>query len=448
MTRNHVGTLNHVFFRKATHTDCESDAVELEFCEELATKLATTSSEILVNIVSANNSVKRLTKLRDYAASLCRKERTECPKGRLVRRLAKQKGAKVEFKLATDIIELIRFWKSGEENQQLREMFVRPNDSVVLSCTDSTSARGDETIDILCCMEKLESKLMAVTAESSASISAMKQEINELQAALELRDTKIQSLESEISALKSRCKVNQEKMSENLKETVFELDLVKGKLQNFEQSLMKTSKQFEKIKNNLHRETKAEKNRPLGTAVGEINNITINSKSMDKGIESLNYSENANGSIYEADDNNNQNNNAKSKTTITTGAANGVNVNSQVADSVDVGQNSEINGVDTDVEFVGIQRKTVKRIFLGGIKKGVTTQKIVQYMKDRSIEPTFVRLMKSKRKGTTSARVNVYAKDFNIVKESNFWPEGVRARLWLSQVKWQSYLGKEHSAEK
>jgi chromosome segregation ATPase len=114
-------------------------------------------------------------------------------------------------------------------------------------------------------MEKLESKLMAVTAECSASISAMKLEINELQTGLELRDNKIQSLESEISALKIRCKVNQEKMLENVKEIVFELYLVKGKLPNFEQSLMKTNKHFEKIKKNLHAgETKTDKNELRG----------------------------------------------------------------------------------------------------------------------------------------------------------------------------------------
>jgi hypothetical protein len=142
--------------------------------------------------------------------------------------------------------------------------------------------------------------------------------------------------------------------------------------------------------------------------------------------------------------------NDKSKTTNVTCGTADVSKNSQVIESVkDVVQNSEVNRVDSsDTEFVGIQRKAVKHIFLGGIKEGVTTQKIVQYMKHRGIEPTFVRLMKSKRKGTTSACVNVFVKDFDTVKESKFWPEGVCARLWLSQVIWQNNLGKDHSAEK
>jgi DNA anti-recombination protein RmuC len=54
-------------------------------------------------------------------------------------------------------------------------------------------------------------------------------------------------------------------MLENVKEIVFELYLVKGKLPNFEQSLMKTNKHFEKIKKNLHAgETKTDKNELRG----------------------------------------------------------------------------------------------------------------------------------------------------------------------------------------
>jgi hypothetical protein len=106
------------------------------------------------------------------------------------------------------------------------------------------------------------------------------------------------------------------------------------------------------------------------------------------------------------------------------------------------------NSSDNNIEFVGVQRKAVKRIFIGGIKEGVTTEKIIQYMKDRGIEPTFVRLMKSKRKGTTSARVNVYVEDFDTVIVSTFWPEHVRARPWVSQAKWQDNLEKEKSDTK
>ena len=54
------------------------------------------------------------------------------------------------------------------------------------------------------------------------------------------------------------------------------------------------------------------------------------------------------------------------------------------------------------------------------------------YVMKRNINPTFVRLMQSKRKGTMSVRINVVAKDFDVVKETSFWPDGVYARPWLS----------------
>ena len=83
----------------------------------------------------------------------------------------------------------------------------------------------------------------------------------------------------------------------------------------------------------------------------------------------------------------------------------------------------DIHGNHADIEFVGVQRKVVKRIFIGSVKEGVTIEKITQYMKDRRIQPTFVRLMWSKRKGTTSVRKNIFAEDFDTVKESMFWQD-------------------------
>ena len=65
-------------------------------------------------------------------------------------------------------------------------------------------------------------------------MSAMEDEIEKLKKALELRDTKIQSLEAEIVSLKGRCKVNNERLTENMKEHAFELSLVKERIKNAE----------------------------------------------------------------------------------------------------------------------------------------------------------------------------------------------------------------------
>ena len=49
----------------STSQETNVNATEHQFCEELATKLATTSGEVLANTLSRNCSVKRLTTLRD-----------------------------------------------------------------------------------------------------------------------------------------------------------------------------------------------------------------------------------------------------------------------------------------------------------------------------------------------------------------------------------------------
>lgn len=59
------------------------------------------------------------------------------------------------------------------------------------------------------------------------------------------------------------------------------------------------------------------------------------------------------------------------KLEITNVSSGAVSETSQViAPGDDVEQNMETNRSDTDVEFVGIQRKVIKRIFLRGIKEG------------------------------------------------------------------------------
>jgi hypothetical protein len=102
-------------------------------------------------------------------------------------------------------------------------------------------------------------------------------------------------------------------------------------------------------------------------------------------------------------------------------------------------ENNNTNN-SNDVQFLGVERQRIKRIFLEGIREGVSSEKIREYMMKRNINPTFVRFMQSKRKGTTSVRINVVAKDFDVVKETPFLPDGVYSRPWLSLAKWQDRL--------
>lgn len=169
---------------------------DLEICEELAVALASTSSEIVINNLSKKYSLKRLTNLRDSVASLCRKAREECPKGRLVRRLARQVGPKVEVKLANDIVVLIKYWKSGEETQQVQDLFYKSN----LTPDANSSVIIDDgrvsSEDLLRCMENIEAKIVETSTRHKAEIDKLKEELDNTRFDLVEKSEKIHYLET------------------------------------------------------------------------------------------------------------------------------------------------------------------------------------------------------------------------------------------------------------
>ena len=150
-------------------------------------------------------------------ATRCRDAWSECPKGRLVRRYARQSGSKIEFKLAADVLVLVRYWKSGEKCEQLTDIFVkvtelnaRVKESNVsrerchLATDDGLALFKELSIS----MDNLESKLFTVIEERSASMSEMRIDIEELKLALEIRDNRIQSLQAVFAGLKELLRVN------------------------------------------------------------------------------------------------------------------------------------------------------------------------------------------------------------------------------------------------
>ena len=96
----------------------------------------------------------------------------------------------------------------------------------------------------------------------------------------------------------------------------------------------------------------------------------------------------------------------------------------------------EDNESSEEMDFVGVQKHKVRRLYLGGVREGVNEQTITNYMHKKGISPTFMRLFKSKRKGTVAVRVNVKSADFERVSDNEFWPKHVYAREWLSKAKW------------
>ena len=91
--------------------------------------------------------------------------------------------------------------------------------------------------------------------------------------------------------------------------------------------------------------------------------------------------------------------------------------NSNETDSKEDNESSE------ETDFVSVQKHKVRHLYLGSVREGVNKQTITNYMQKKGISPTFMRLFKSKRKGTVAARVNVKSVDFKTVSDNEFWPK-------------------------
>ena len=85
--------------------------------------------------------------------------------------------------------------------------------------------------------------------------------------------------------------------------------------------------------------------------------------------------------------------------------------------------------------FIGVKRTRVytKRFFLSGIAENVSKDTIIRYLDKKGVTPTLLNLFPNKRKGTSSAKVNVHIKDSKRIEEDGFWPTHVYCRPWLSK---------------
>ena len=85
--------------------------------------------------------------------------------------------------------------------------------------------------------------------------------------------------------------------------------------------------------------------------------------------------------------------------------------------------------------FVGVERRRnrTKRIFLSGIASSVNKKHIQSYLERRNINPTYISVFPSKRKGTVSAKVHIRSADLPFVQKDDFWPEFVICKLWQSK---------------
>ena len=78
-------------------------------------------------------------------------------------------------------------------------------------------------------------------------------------------------------------------------------------------------------------------------------------------------------------------------------------------------------------------KQSSKRIFLTGIASSVNEKHIQSYLESRNINPTYISVFPSKRKGTASAKVHIPSADLPLVQDNDFWPRFVICKLWQSK---------------
>ena len=86
--------------------------------------------------------------------------------------------------------------------------------------------------------------------------------------------------------------------------------------------------------------------------------------------------------------------------------------------------------------FFDVERRYIKRRYFGGVTDGIEAHAIKEFMEKKGVHPIFVRMMKSKRKGTVGGRINVIAPNLKVTLESGFWPNNIFAGEWLSKQRW------------
>jgi hypothetical protein len=88
------------------------------------------------------------------------------------------------------------------------------------------------------------------------------------------------------------------------------------------------------------------------------------------------------------------------------------------------------NRPNIDDGFVGVTKHQTARYFLSGIGISTKAESIRQYLSERSVSVSVIRMMKSKRRNSQSARINILRYDVYKVYEPDFWPSGVACRKW------------------
>ncbi|CAH1803263.1 unnamed protein product, partial [Owenia fusiformis] len=94
-----------------------------------------------------------------------------------------------------------------------------------------------------------------------------------------------------------------------------------------------------------------------------------------------------------------------------------------------------------DVEFTAVTQRRTKSFHISRISPNVTEQKIKDYLINKNISVTLLRILNTKNPYMKTAKVNVQIKDAKKLLDGDFWPHGIRCRHWLSNTRYQDEYG-------
>ncbi|CAB4044477.1 Hypothetical predicted protein [Paramuricea clavata] len=403
------------------NNNCDSDENLTGFIDDLGRRLQSTSSEIVVRQLIARDT-DGLAGLRDRVLQLVRSKWSCCRKGELQRRITRTRGTSASEKLAQDIVLLVKFYESGEGSQALKDIFRKVRN------TDCSYALGDKETNafdqpnlkkLLEIVEDLEAKFVETNIQHKTDIDKLKDELNHMQLHLAEKDSKIYSLEKEVSTLRANCRASKESLNSKCESICVEMENI--------------SKMAEQRKSKESIKILTKKNLNNSVEFGNTELAHPGPKgAVNNGTQPRSFAAVASG-INDDDSNKGESANDPGPPSNNTDCPK----QSQVIRSSKTSENQNEASLVDSKEFIGVERRNTKRLYLGGVKDGVHASTIKEFMQGKGVQPTFVRIMKSRRSGTVAVRINVRASDIKEILEPNFWPKNVYAREWLSKDKWE-----------
>ncbi|CAB4012125.1 Hypothetical predicted protein [Paramuricea clavata] len=358
------------------NNNCDSDENLTGFIDDLGRRLQSTSSEIVVRQLIARDT-DDLAGLRDRVLQLVRSKWSCCPKGELQRRITRTRGTSASEKLAQDIVVLVKFYESGEGSQALKDIFRKVRN------TDCSYALGDKEANaldqptlkkLLEIVEDLEAKFVETNIQHKTDIDKLKDELNHMQLHLAEKDSKT------VYSLRANCRASKESLNSKCESICVEMENISkmAEQRKSKESIKILTKNF--FNNSV--EFGNPELAPPGPK-GVVNNGTqprsfaaiasgSNEDNEQVTIVSVIDCEQSQGQINTVLVNDDDSNKGESANDPGPPSNNtDCSKQSQVIRSSKTSENKNEASLTDSKEFIGVERRNTKRLYLGGVKDGV-----------------------------------------------------------------------------